>query len=396
MMKTEELIALSEKYVMSTYKRFPVVLSRGLGVHLWDRDGKQYLDLVGGIAVCALGHSHPRVVEALKRQLDLLTHVSNLYHIENQIHLARLLVENSCLDKVFFCNSGAEANEAAIKLARKYASEKMEGRYEIITMEESFHGRTLATVTATGQAKFHAGYAPLPEGFRYVPYNDLPAIEAAVNDRTLGVLVEPIQGESGVVIPAQGYLAGIRRICDERGLLMIVDEVQTGMGRTGTLFACEAEGVVPEMITLAKALGNGFPIGALLASEKVAEAFVPGSHGSTFGGNPLATAAGIAVMETFFEEGITDNCRKVGSYFLDRLGGLKTSNAKVKEVRGRGLIIAVELTVPGAEVVTECLKRGLLVNCTGGGVLRFVPPLILTKTDVDKAVGILAAVLEAQ
>ncbi|MBM4313285.1 MAG: acetylornithine transaminase [Deltaproteobacteria bacterium] len=394
-MTTEELIALSEKYVMSTYKRFPIVLARGLGVHLWDNDGKQYLDLVGGIAVCALGHSHPRVVEALKRQVERLTHVSNLYHIENQIHLARLLVENSCLDKVFFCNSGAEANEAAIKLARKYASEKMGGRYEIITMQESFHGRTLATVTATGQAKFHAGYAPLPEGFRYVPYNDLPAIEAAVNDRTLGVLVEPIQGESGVVIPAPGYLAGIRRICNERGLLMIVDEVQTGMGRTGTLFACEQEDVTPDMITLAKALGNGFPIGVLLASERVAAAFVPGSHGSTFGGNPLATAAGIAVIETFFDEGILENCRRVGTYFLERLEELKRRNAKIKEVRGRGLIIAVELTIPGADIVLECLKRGLLVNCTGGGVLRFVPPLILTKTDVDKAVGILAGVLEA-
>ncbi|OHE23194.1 MAG: acetylornithine aminotransferase [Syntrophus sp. GWC2_56_31] len=395
MIKTEELIALSDRYVMSTYKRFPIVLSRGLGVHLWDNDGKQYLDLVGGIAVCALGHSHPRVVEALKRQLELLTHVSNLYHIENQIHLAQLLVENSCLDKVFFCNSGAEANEAAIKLARKYGSEKMEGKYEIITMQDSFHGRTLATVTATGQAKFHAGFAPLPEGFRYVPYNDLAAIEAAVTDRTLAVMVEPIQGEGGVIIPAPGYLPGIRRICDQRGLLMIVDEVQTGMGRTGTLFACEAEEVVPDMITLAKAMGNGFPIGALLAVERIAAAFVPGSHGSTFGGNPLATAAGIAVLETFFDEGILDNCRRVGAYFLERLAELKAKNAKVKEVRGKGLIIALELTVPGADIVLECLKRGLLINCTGGNVLRFVPPLILTKTNVDKAVGILAEVLEA-
>jgi acetylornithine/N-succinyldiaminopimelate aminotransferase len=393
-MTTEELIALSDRYIMSTYKRFPIVLSRGLGVHLWDNDGKQYLDLVGGIAVCALGHSHPRVVEALKRQLELLTHVSNLYHIENQIRLAQLLVENSCLDKVFFCNSGAEANEAAIKLARKYASENMKGKYEIITMQDSFHGRTLATVTATGQAKFHAGFAPLPEGFRYVPYNDLAAIEAALTDRTCGVMVEPIQGEGGVVIPEPGYLPGIRRICDERGLLMIVDEVQTGMGRTGTLFACEAEEVVPDMITLAKAMGNGFPIGALLASERTAAAFVPGSHGSTFGGKPLATAAGLAVLGAFFEEGILDHCRSVGGYFLERLGELKAKNARIREVRGRGLIIAVELTFPGADVVLSCLKKGLLINCTGGNVLRFVPPLILTKTDVDKAVGILAEVLE--
>jgi acetylornithine/N-succinyldiaminopimelate aminotransferase len=392
-MNTEELIALSDRYIMSTYKRFPIVLTRGLGVHVWDNDGKPYLDLVGGIAVCALGHSHPRVVEAVKRQVELLTHVSNLYYIENQIHLAQLLVENSCLDKVFFCNSGAEANEAAIKLARKYASEKMGGKYELITMQDSFHGRTLATVTATGQAKFHAGFAPLPEGFRYVPFNDLPAIEAAVTDRTCGVMVEPIQGESGVIVPAPGYLQGIRKICNERGLLMIIDEVQTGIGRTGTLFACEQEEVVPDMITLAKALGNGFPIGALLAAKEVAEAFVPGSHGSTFGGNPLATAAGIAVLETIFDEEILNNCSRVGEYFGGRLTELKAKNDRIREVRGKGLIIAVELTVPGADVVLECMKRGLLINCTGGNVLRFVPPLILTKTDVDKALGILSEVL---
>ena len=393
-MTTEELIALSDRYIMTTYKRFPIVLTRGLGVHVWDNDGRSYLDLVGGIAVCALGHSHPRVVEAVKRQVEVLTHVSNLYHIENQILLARLLVENSCLDKVFFCNSGAEANEAAIKLARRYASEKMAGKYELITMQDSFHGRTLATVTATGQERFHAGFAPLPEGFRYVPYNDLAAIEAAVSDRTCGVMVEPIQGEGGVVIPAPGYLSGIRKICDERNLLMIVDEVQTGIGRTGTLFACEQEEVVPDMITLAKALGNGFPIGALLAAKEVAAAFIPASHGSTFGGNPLATAAGIATLETILDEGILDNCSRVGAYFLDRLEELKDKNPRVSVVRGRGLILAIELTVPGADFVLECIKRGLLINCTGGNVLRFVPPLILTTKDVDTAIGILSEVLE--
>ncbi|MDP1993282.1 MAG: aminotransferase class III-fold pyridoxal phosphate-dependent enzyme, partial [Syntrophales bacterium] len=264
----------------------------------------------------------------------------------------------------------------------------------LITMQDSFHGRTLATVTATGQAKFHSGFAPLPEGFRYVPYNDLAALDAAVTDRTCGVMVEPIQGEGGVVIPAPGYLQGIRKICNERGLLMIVDEVQTGIGRTGTLFACEQEEVVPDMITLAKALGNGFPIGALLAAKEVAAAFIPGSHGSTFGGNPLATAAGIAVVETLLDEEILINCSKVGEYFLNRLAELKEKNDRIREVRGRGLIIAVELTVPGADIVLECMNRGLLINCTGGNVLRFVPPLILTKTDVDKALGILSEVLE--
>ena len=393
-MTTQEWIDLSDRYIMSTYKRHPLVLTRGLGVHVWDSEGRCYLDLVGGIAVCALGHAHPKVVTAIQEQVENLSHVSNLYHIVPQILLARLLVENSPLDKAFFCNSGAEANEAAIKLARKYASEHMQGRYELITMQDSFHGRTLATVTATAQKRFHAGFEPLPAGFRYVPYNDLPALEAAVTEKTCGVLVEPIQGESGVVIPDPGYLPGIRRICDEKGLLMIADEVQTGIGRTGTLFACEQTEVVPDMITLAKALGNGFPIGALLAKEKIAAAFVPGSHGSTFGGNPLACAAALATLETILDEGILDNCRKVGEYFLSRLGELKNKHSRIRQVRGQGLILAVELTVPGAEFVEKCMEKGLLINCTNGNVLRFVPPLILTRQDVEKAIGILDGVLE--
>jgi acetylornithine/N-succinyldiaminopimelate aminotransferase len=394
-MNTTELLALSDHYLMSNYKRFPIVLTRGLGVHVWDNDGKSYLDLVAGIAVCALGHSHPRVVEALKKQAETLTHVSNIYHIAPQIHLAQLLVENSCCDKAFFCNSGAEANEAAIKLARKYASEKMPGRFELITMHDSFHGRTLAAVTATAQEKFHKGFEPLPAGFCYVPYNDLAALEAAVTEKTCAVMVEPIQGESGVMVPDPGYLKGIRKICDEKGILMIVDEVQTGMGRTGTLFACEQEDVAPDMITLAKALANGVAIGALLATDEVAAVFVPGSHGSTFGGNPLASAAGVATIETIFEEGVLDNCRQVGEYFFGRLVDLKGRTAKIRQVRGKGLIIAAELTVPGADYVLACMKKGLLINCTNDNVLRFIPPLILTKADVDKAVGILEEVLEA-
>jgi len=391
-MNTQEWIELSDRYIMTTYKRYPLVVTRGLGVHVWDSEGRCYLDLVGGIAVCALGHAHPKVVTAIKEQVEILSHISNLYHIAPQILLAQLLVENSPFDKAFFCNSGAEANEAAIKLARKYASEQMVGRYELITMQDSFHGRTLATVTATAQERFHVGFEPLPEGFRYVPYNDLAALEAAVTEKTCGV--EAIQGESGVVIPDPGYLPGIRRICDEKGLLMIVDEVQTGIGRTGTLFACEQTDVLPDMVTLAKALGNGFPIGVLLAKEKIAAAFVPGSHGSTFGGNPLACAAAIATLETILDEGILDNCRKVGEYFLSRLTELKEKHSRIREVRGQGLILAVELTVPGAEFVDKCMEKGLLINCTNGNVLRFVPPLILTKQDVDKAVVILDGVLE--
>ncbi len=393
-MTTKEWIDLSDHYIMTTYKRFPIVLTRGLGVHVWDSDGRCYLDMVAGIAVCALGHAHPKVVEALKAQAETLFHVSNLYHIAPQILLARLLVENTLFDKAFFCNSGAEANEAAIKLARKYASENMKGRYELITMRGSFHGRTLATVTATAQERFHVGFEPLPEGFRYVPYNDLPALEEAVTEKTCGVLVEPIQGESGVVIPDSGYLKGIRRICDEKGLLMITDEVQTGMGRTGTLFACEQADVVPDMMTLAKALGNGFPIGALLATDKVAAAFVPGNHASTFGGNPLACSAALATLETLLGEGILENCRMVGEYFLSTLTELKGKHSVIREVRGQGLMIGVELTVPGADLVMKCMEKRLLINCANGNVLRFVPPLILTRQDVDKAVGILDEVLE--
>ncbi len=389
MFTTQEWIGLCDRYIMATYKRFPVVLTRGLGVHVWDSDGRCYLDLVAGIAVCALGHAHPAVVSAIKQQVENLSHVSNLYHIAPQIMLARLLVENSPFDKVFFCNSGAEANEAAIKLARKYMSEQMPGRYELITLHNSFHGRTLTTVTATAQERFHVGFAPLPEGFRYVPYNNLQALEEAITEKTCGVMVEPIQGESGVVLPAPGYLQGIRSICDEKGLLMIADEVQTGIGRTGTLFACEQEKVVPDIITSAKALGNGFPIGACLAKEKIASAFGPGTHGSTFGGNPLACAAALATLETILNANVLENCRKVGEYFLSRLSELKEKHSQIREVRGRGLMLAVELSIPGAGIVSDCMGKGLLINCTNENVLRFVPPLIITKQDVDKAIGIL-------
>jgi predicted acetylornithine/succinylornithine family transaminase len=395
-MKKEEWIELSDKYIMPNYKRFPVVITRGLGVHLWDSEGRSYLDLVAGIAVCALGHSHPRVVAAIKEQVENLTHISNYYHIAPQILLATLLVENSPLDKVFFCNSGAEANEAAIKLARRYAFEHMNGKNEFITMRNSFHGRTLATVTATGQENLQAGFGPLPEGFHYVPYNDLPALDAAITDKTCGVIVEPIQGEGGVIIPDPGYLQGIRKSCDEHGILMIADEIQTGMGRTGMLFACDHEDVVPDLMTLAKALGNGFPIGALLAKEHIAAAFVPGSHGSTFGGNPLACAAALAAVQTILEEGVVDNSRVVGEYFLAQLAKLKDKYPVIREVRGKGLMIGVELASPGAGLVLKCMEKGLLINCTNGNILRFVPPLIITEYDVDRALQILDEALGEQ
>ena len=396
-MTTEELIALAGKSIMNTYNRYPLVLVKGAGARVWDSNGKEYLDFVAGIAVCSLGHSHPKVVEAIKRQAEVLTHVSNLYYIEPQIAFAGILVENSFADKVFFCNSGAEANEAAIKLARKYAHEHMEGKKtELITMKNSFHGRTLVTVTATGQEKFQKGFDPLPGGFTYVTYNDLAALRAAITEKTYGVMLEPIQGEAGVIIPDRDYLAGVRALCDEVGILLIFDEVQVGMGRTGTLFAYEECGIEPDIMTLAKALGNGFPMGVMLAKDKIALAFTPGSHASTFGGNPLAMAAGLATMEALLKDGVIENCRRVGGYFLGCLKELAGRCSIIKEVRGKGLILAIELTVPGRDFVVGCMEKGLLINCTNENVLRFVPPLVITEGDVDRAIAVLEEVLEAR
>ncbi len=394
-MKTEELMAQSDKNIIGTYRRQPVVLVKGSGARVWDSDGKEYLDFVAGIAVCSLGHSNPKVVAALQRQAELLTHVSNLYYTEPQIRLAGMLVGNSFADKVFFCNSGAEANEAAIKLARKYAHDNPKGdRYEIITMRGSFHGRTLAAITATAQEKFHVGFAPLPEGFRYIPFNDVKALEKAIRKKTCAVMVEPIQGESGVQMPSPGYLKGVRQICDDKGILLILDEVQTGMGRTGKLFAHEHFGVQPDIMTLAKALGNGYPLGALLTTDQVASAFGPGTHASTFGGNPLGMAAGIAVLRALLEDGIMDNCRAVGAYLRERLGELKKKHFMIQEVRGLGLMVGMDLTIDGAAIVKRCLERGLLINCAGEHILRFVPPLTISKEDVDRAVEILDKALE--
>ena len=394
-MTTAELIRMSGQYVMNTYRRFPLVLVRGAGVRVWDSDGREYLDMAGGIAVCSLGHAHPKVTAAIQEQAAKLLHVSNLYHIEPQIRFARMLVERSFADKAFFCNSGAEANEAAIKLARKYGHERLGGRYELITMRDSFHGRTLATITATGQEKFQAGFSPLPEGFRYAPFDDLPALEAAITGRTCGVLLEPIQGEGGVRVPSAGYLQGVREICDRHNILMLLDEVQVGVGRTGTLFAYEQAGIRPDIVTLAKALGNGFPVGAMLTTDTIASAFQPGSHASTFGGNPLAMAACIAVFETLEADGVLANCRKVGSHLIERLRRLQDRHDRIREVRGRGLLIGVELAGDAAEAVASCRERGLLVITSGAGnVLRFVPPLILSKADADRAVDILDEVLK--
>ncbi len=394
MATTEELLAASAKYLANTYARFPIVLVRGQGVRLWDSDGKEYLDFVGGIAVDALGHCHPRMVEAIRAQAERLIHVSNLYHIEPQIRLAQLLCEHSFADRAFFCNSGAEANEAAIKLARKYAKDHWStDRFEIIVMRHSFHGRTLATVTATGNEKYWHGFEPLMPGFKHVPYNNLKAVERAMDTRTCAVLVEPVQGEGGVNVPGDGYLPGLRRLCDEAGVLLILDEVQSGIGRTGKLFAYEHWGVTPDIMTLAKALAGGIPMGAMLATEGVAASFVPGSHASTFGGTPFVSAVAHAVLSTIIQEDLPGHAARVGKYFLDRLAGLQETHRVVAAVRGKGLILGMEVSVPARIIVSGCMERGLLVLTAGDTVVRFVPPLIVTEAEVDRAVRILEEVL---
>lgn len=392
------IIELTDLNVASTYKRFPIALVRGEGEWLWDADGKKYLDFVSGLAVCNLGHCHPKVVEAITEQAKKLIHVSNLFYIDPQAELAQLLTENSFADRVFFCNSGAEANEAAIKLARKYFSDKGEQRFRIISMEKSFHGRTMAAMAATGQKKIREGFEPLLEKFSYVPFNDLDAVKALINDETAAVMVEPIQGEGGVNLPREGFLPALKDLCVDAGALLIFDEVQVGMGRTGRLFAYEHYCVTPHIMTLAKGLGGGTAIGAMLATELVAGAFTPGSHASTFGGNPLATAAGVAAMRVTLNDGVLDNCSSVGSYLKGELEALKKEFRFIKEVRGQGLIVAMELA-PGSgagarDVVDGCLQNGLLINATSDTVLRFLPPLIITESEVDEMVVILKQVLK--
>ncbi len=378
---------------MNTYSRFPIAIIRGEGRRVWDADGREYLDFTSGLAVCNLGHCHPAVVKALKDQAERLIHISNLYHIEPQAELARLLVEHSFADRVFFCNSGAEANEAAIKLVRKYFSLKGEERSRIITMEKSFHGRTFGALAATGQKKFQAGFEPLLEKFTYVPFNDIEALRNAVNEKTAAIMVEPIQGEGGVNVPSKGYLRGLKEAAEKAGALVIYDEIQVGLGRTGKLFAYEHEGVAPDIMTLAKGLAGGVAIGAMLATDAVASAFTPGSHASTFGGNPLATSAGMAALNAILKEGVLDNCRKSGEYLAGRLEALKKTFSFIKEVRGKGLIIGMELEVPGADIVKDCLSKGLLINCVGDKTLRFLPALTVTKEEIDEMTGILSEVL---
>ena len=388
---TAQTIELFDKYVFANYTRNPIVIVRGKGSRVWDADGNEYLDMFPGWAVSGIGHCHPRVVKAIRKQAGLLLHVANNYYMEPQGRLAQLISDRSFGGQCFFANSGAEANEGAIKLARISTPP---GKYKIITMENSFHGRTLATITATAQPKYQKGFEPLPEGFTYVPYNDLPAVEAAADDATCAIMVEPIQGEGGINVGQAEYLAGLRRLCDERGMLLIFDEVQTGMGRTGKYFAYQHFDVVPDIMTLAKALGGGTPIGALVAKPEVAANFVPGTHAATFGGNPLVTAAGIAVIEAIDQDNLLENARLMGDYICDKLRKMAKRHKVIREVRGTGLMIGIELTREGAEVVGKCMKQGLLINCTHGNVLRFMPSMTVTKREANKALKILDAVLK--
>jgi acetylornithine/N-succinyldiaminopimelate aminotransferase len=391
---TQDIIKKADQVIAKTYKRFPIVIAKGKGCTLWDTDGKKYTDFVAGIAVCNLGHAHPQVSKALCMQADTLFHVSNLYYTIPQVDLAYWLTENSFADRVFFCNSGAEANEAAIKLARKYFKEKGEtGRYRIISMEQSFHGRTMATLSATGQDKIKQGFEPVLEGFDYVPFNDITALRETIGPSTCAVLIEPIQGEGGVRCPDPEYLKAVRNVCDDTGILLIFDEIQTGMGRTGRLFAYEHFGITPDIMTLAKALANGLPIGAMLAREKVADAFGPGSHASTFGGTPVVTAASLEVVRLLSEEKIVDHCKNIGAYFKDRLSWLKDRHEVIEDVRGRGLLLGMKLRMEGDQIVASCMEKGFLINCIQGNILRFIPPLIIEKHEIDALVACLDEVI---
>ncbi|MFH1003178.1 MAG: aspartate aminotransferase family protein [Chloroflexota bacterium] len=386
---------LERRYFMHTVVRLPLVLVRGQGARVWDEAGREYLDFVAGWAVNSLGHCHPVVTGALAEQARTLIHTSNQFYTIPQLRLAELLVGHSCLDKVFFCNSGAEANEGAVKLARRYGKLHRNGAYEVITTFDSFHGRTLTMVAATGQSKFQEPYTPLPTGFVNVAYNDVGAIQAGTTDKTCAVMLEPIQGEGGVNLPDDGYLAAVRDWCDKQGLLLILDEIQTGLGRTGTLFAYEQYGAEPDIMTLAKGLAGGVPIGAILATEG-ASVFVPGEHGSTFGGNPLACAAGYATLKFILDNNVAANAAAVGQYLLGGLTQLAAKFPLVTGARGRGLLVALGFSADIAPaVVTGCLEKGLLVNQLKPNAIRLMPPLNIGKKEVDAALGILNEVLSS-
>jgi acetylornithine/N-succinyldiaminopimelate aminotransferase len=393
MKSNQELIKLTNKYVAKNYGRYPIGLVRGKGMTVWDASGKKYIDFIGGLAVDNLGHCPPTVVNAIRKQAGKLLHVSNLYHIEPQSQLAAELTHLSFADKFFFCNSGTEANEAAVKLARRWFYDNGQPkRFEIITMNNSFHGRTMASLSATAQKKIHVGFKPLLPGFKYVPFNDIATLKKNLTKKTCAILIEPIQGEGGVNIAQETYLKTLRKICNEKGILLIFDEVQTGFGRTGRLFAYERYKVKPDIITLAKALGGGIAIGAMGSTNKIIKSFSPGTHGATFGGNPLACAASLASLKTLTQKGFLRKASSQGDYFLQQLHYLKENFSIIREVRGIGLMLAVELNQPGAKVVTDCIKEGILINCIQVNTIRFLPPLIVTRKEIDFLIKILSKI----
>ncbi|MCA9472809.1 MAG: acetylornithine transaminase [Nitrospirales bacterium] len=393
-MLTEEIQQITNQYVMNTYDRLPLSIVRGQGSQVYDAEGRAYLDCVGGIAVNSLGYGHPDLINSLERQIRRLLHTSNLFYTEPQAQLARRLVNHSFAEKVFFANSGAEANEAAIKLARKYSHDHFgPERSEIVTMVNSFHGRTLATLSATGQTKVQQGFWPLLEGFTSIPFNDLSALEAAISERTAAVMLEPVLGEGGVVVAEAEYLKAVRELCTSRNILLIFDEIQTGIGRTGSLFAYEHFDIQPDIMTLAKGLGGGLPIGACLATQDVSQAFSHGTHGSTFGGNPLACSAALQVLNILLEGGELNRCRERGEYLHNGLRALMDQFPVINEVRGLGLLQGIELSIEGKPIVMDCLARRVIINCTMGRVLRFVPPLVITQSEIDSLLSTLSDVL---
>lgn len=387
-MNTQEIMDLDKKFVMQTYGRQPIVLSHGKGAEVWDMDGKSYLDCFAGVAVNNVGHSHPKVALAICHQAQRMIHCSNVYYTLEQAELAKLLTQISSHDRVFFANSGAEANEGAIKLVRKYS-----GKGEIIAAHNSFHGRTLATVTATGTDKYKEPFKPLPSGFKHVPFGDIQAMVEAITEKTAAIILEPIQGEGGVIVPPEGYLEDVQNLCRQKDILLILDEVQTGFGRTGEMFASKSFKIQPDITTVAKAMGGGYPMGAILANEKVADAFEPGDHGSTFGGNPLGCAASKAAIEVILDEKLTYQSKVLGEYFKKSLEEVASKYDIVKEVRGMGLMIGLELTKSCTEVVSEARKQGILINCTAGTVVRLLPPLVIKKEQLDIVVHVMDEVL---
>lgn len=394
MLTNEEIFAKDKSDYLPVFARYNIVLDHGDGPYVYDTKGKKYIDFLAGIAVNVVGHNYKPLVDAVSKQASKMIHCSNLYYTEVQVEAAEKLKKLSGMDKVFFGNSGAEANEGAIKLARKYATNIDPEKIQIISALHSFHGRTLATLTATGQDHYHHGFGPLPAGFDYVPYNDIQALEAKMSDKTCAVMLEAIQGEGGVHVPDPDYLPKVRALCDKYNAVLIFDEVQCGMGRTGTFFGCQQFGVKPDIVTLAKGLAGGVPIGAFMATDKVANAFHAGDHGSTFGGNPLACAAAYVVLDALIDGNLMENAKEIGAYLQSKFEEYKAKYPNlIKEVRGRGLILGMELTRPGREIANECLDYGAIINCTAGNVLRFVPPLNITKAHVDELISVLDKVL---